>query len=255
MAFKMKGSAFKLGNVATKSALQQTSPMKDTQSWGRNPRTGAWDEDWAEKDTHNKKHKSNPDWDHEKEKKDATSKVAKKAGSWMRKGEMEGGPQMKSPLEQNKEKFTKTESKAKKSDVQPKPVKKSTPDPQGPTDPGETNWTGYGGPKMKSPMKDKGNAGSWYDPDNKEHVSYAKTHDALHSKNDPTDPPHGEPKSPNKMKSPLEQTKFWDKVKSAGKGAIAALTAVDDFAQTGAAEYRRSKKKYRDADRKEKMEK
>lgn len=30
MAFKMKGSAFKLNNVATKSALKQTSPMKDS---------------------------------------------------------------------------------------------------------------------------------------------------------------------------------------------------------------------------------
>jgi len=28
MGFKMKGSAFKLGNVATKSVLKQKSPMK-----------------------------------------------------------------------------------------------------------------------------------------------------------------------------------------------------------------------------------
>ena len=30
MAFKMKGSAYKLGNVATKAALKQKSPMKRT---------------------------------------------------------------------------------------------------------------------------------------------------------------------------------------------------------------------------------
>ena len=32
MAFKMKGSAFKLNSVATKSALKQVSPMKQTES-------------------------------------------------------------------------------------------------------------------------------------------------------------------------------------------------------------------------------
>ena len=36
MAFKMKGSAFKLNNVATKSALKQASPMKDTGSAASN---------------------------------------------------------------------------------------------------------------------------------------------------------------------------------------------------------------------------
>ena len=46
--------------------------------------------------------------------------------------------------------------------------------------------------------------------------------------------------------SPItKKTKFWDKVKSAGKGVIAALTATDEFAQSGAAEYRRSKAEYR----------
>ena len=60
---------------------------------------------------------------------------------------------------------------------------------------------------------------------------------------------------PVKMKSPLEQTSFWDKVKAGGKAAWAGLTAVDDFAQTAGRKYRSEKKKYRAKDRKEKMKK
>ena len=59
MAFKMKGSAFKLGNVATKSALKQTSPVKDMKWWD----TG--EDGTPAQHEHNNKHTSGDDSEHE----------------------------------------------------------------------------------------------------------------------------------------------------------------------------------------------
>ena len=53
MAFKMKGSAFKLNEVATKSTLKQKSPAKD-----RLPSGAGWDEETVK--AHNKDNANNP---------------------------------------------------------------------------------------------------------------------------------------------------------------------------------------------------
>jgi len=55
----MKGSAFKLGNVATKSALKQTSPVKDMKWWD----TG--EDGTPAQHEHNNKHTSGDDSEHE----------------------------------------------------------------------------------------------------------------------------------------------------------------------------------------------
>ena len=60
-------------------------------------------------------------------------------------------------------------------------------------------------------------------------------------------------------KSPLEQTSFVDKLKSAGKAAIAGLYAEstgphDNLPATISRAYKKEKKKYREEDRKKKME-
>ena len=130
MAFKMKGSAFKLNNVATKSALKQ--------GWKPTPTPNPGDRDENFDHPHSDHHTPRPPG------------PGPGPGPNFDPGPNFGepGPPMKSPLEQNEEKFTKTESKAKKSDVQPKPVKNPGKDPQGPTDPSEFTFA------MKSPMKD-----------------------------------------------------------------------------------------------------
>ena len=143
MAFKMKGSPIKLGNIATKSVLEQIkSPlehkMTSKNSGENNPYTFS----------HNKRHADGKmDSEHNLIKKEERKEEIEKPKK--EKARDDSGIKMKSPLEQNKEKFTKTEPKAKASDVQPKPVKKSTPDPQGPTDPSEFTFA------MKSPLEQK----------------------------------------------------------------------------------------------------
>ena len=64
MAFKMKGSAFKLGNVATKSTLKQASPVKDTYP----AKDRLKDADLQKKmEKHNAKHAEG--WDHDEDQK------------------------------------------------------------------------------------------------------------------------------------------------------------------------------------------
>ena len=87
MAFKMKGSAFKLGNVATKSTLKQTSPMKHDPNDDVQP--GTQHKDWlAQADRHNKRHTAGETHDEH--------------GDWDTKEEEpkkdEGTLQMKSPM-------------------------------------------------------------------------------------------------------------------------------------------------------------
>lgn len=87
----MKGSAFKLGNVATKSALKQkASPAKDIK-WVGFPKEH--DPNSKSKLAHNRKHEMDPKWDHSKKEE---KKKETKAQDY------HTGPKMKSPAKQKR---------------------------------------------------------------------------------------------------------------------------------------------------------
>ena len=138
MAFKMKGSAFKLGNVATKSVLKQKSPLEQGVNTEKMAQRSRESEDGFLKKNLRKLLKGEF-WKSEPKKLGKVAKVASSitkgigtvGKSKLRKTKMEGGPKMKSPAKQKrvpkkstnidelmdtatKGVFTKTVGKAKK---------------------------------------------------------------------------------------------------------------------------------------------
>ena len=118
-----------------------------------------------------------------------------------------------------------------------------------------------GGPKMKSPTKhmmpDKRREQIGDEPVNLHNRNYQtnlrtpEKHEAdMHTRG-------GKGFGGPKMKSPLEQTSFIDKLKSAATAATSedGLMAVNFGPAKFVDRYKREKKKYRDEDRKEKMKK
>jgi hypothetical protein len=80
MAFKMKGSAFKLGNVATKSVLKQkSSPVKDMKWWNTNPKDKN-DKSKEKAQAHNAKHTTGDDSEHAAPTKSALKQWTKAKG-------------------------------------------------------------------------------------------------------------------------------------------------------------------------------
>ena len=201
MGFKMKGSAFKQGGIqgtnGHASALKNRykKSWRDSESIDRN------------KDYHNSQHDKGlnhgEDWD-----------MSKENDKWTKKEETEGGPKMKSPLEQNEKFATMTPAFAQDKDWYPKMIEKRDR-----MDPESGRWARY-----NQHIHDK--LAQW-DKSQEGLIRKEKMEGGL------------------QMKSPLEQTSFIDKLKSAATAATSedGLMAVNFGPAKFVDRYKREKKK------------
>ena len=163
----------------------------------------------------------------------------------------EGGPKMKSPLEHEaRGKFPITSEQADRHNQRHGRGEKHNKD---------GDW--IKGPKMKSPLEHKRESDGKYimvdgkktkqthshiDKEGKKMTEEEVTK-ANARKKETTE------KSPNEMKSPLEQTSFIDKVKSAGEAIASNIGAVHGAPRKTLASYKWLKKKAREKERRANM--